>query len=47
MVRLLRLLGPRAVRLAAEALVPYFFLTGRRQFRVFARVRANASNSSS
>ena len=33
MVGLLRLLGPRAVRLAAEALVPYFFLTGRRARR--------------
>ena len=30
MVGILRLLGPRAVRLAAEAVVPYFFLTSRR-----------------
>jgi len=30
MVGLLRLLGPRGVRWVAEALVPYFFLTGRR-----------------
>ena len=30
MVAILRLLGPRAVRLVADALVPYFFLTGRR-----------------
>jgi predicted LPLAT superfamily acyltransferase len=33
MVGLLRLLGPRAVRWLAEALVPYFFLTGRRARR--------------
>jgi predicted LPLAT superfamily acyltransferase len=33
MAGVLRLLGPRAVRLAAEALVPYFYLTSRRARR--------------
>jgi predicted LPLAT superfamily acyltransferase len=44
MVGILRLLGPRAVRLVAEAVVPYFFLTGRRaraaSLDYLARVRA-------
>jgi predicted LPLAT superfamily acyltransferase len=44
MVAILRLLGPGAVRLAAEAVVPYFFLTGRRaraaSLDYLARVRA-------
>lgn len=43
MAGLLRLLGPGAVRLAAEALVPYFFVTGGRARRAsrdyLARVR--------
>lgn len=43
MAGVLRLMGPRGVRLAAEALVPYFFLTGRKARRAsrdyLARVR--------